>query len=178
MNVLAKRNEPNPSADPEIYTLRKIREHVRHISHELMPAVFQYATIDEMLEDLILHLALPKKTKASYVSTPNVNWDQIPPEIGFELYRITQETLNNTIKYAKASHINVHLKIDREQLQLIIEDDGCGFDVEQKNKGIGLRTIANRMQSVNGTIQINSEINKGTRIIASIALHTYKALEQ
>ena len=178
MKVLAKRNEPNSSADPEIYTLGKIREHVRHISHELMPPVFQYATIDEMLEDLILHLALPKKTKASYVSTPNVNWDQIPPEIGFELYRITQETLNNTIKYAKASHISVHLKIDREQLQLIIEDDGCGFDVEQKNKGIGLRTIANRMQSVNGTIQINSEINKGTRIIASIALHTYKALEQ
>ena len=178
MKVLAKKSVSNTATEPEIKTLGKIREHVRHISHELMPPVFQYATIDEMLEDLITHLVLPHNTKAFYTSTPDFNWEQIPPEIGFELYRITQETLNNTIKYANATRINVILRIDNEKLQLIIEDNGCGFDVEQKHDGIGLRTIANRMQSVNGTIQINSEINKGTRIIASIALHSYKAIEQ
>lgn len=170
MQIRTQDNEQKHPLPETLETLVKIRNRVRTVSHELMPPVFQYATLDEMLEDFITHLHLPEDTKASYQSTPDTDWSSIPAEIGFEFYRIVQEAVNNAAKYASAHKISVELKLEDKELSVVIEDDGIGFDTERKTKGIGLRTIAQRIQSIKGTFKLTSHIGMGTKVIAKISL--------
>lgn len=170
IQIRAQYKEQEGVAPTIVETLTEIRNRVRTVSHELMPPTFQYATLDEMLEDFITHLNLPEKTKAEYRSTPGTDWNSIPSEIGFEFYRITQEAINNAIKYASAHKISVELKLEDHQLSITIEDDGKGFDTEKKTKGIGLHTIAQRIQSIKGTFELISHIDAGTKIVAKISL--------
>ena len=170
IQIRAQYKEQEGVAPTIVETLTEIRNRVRTVSHELMPPTFQYATLDEMLEDFITHLNLPEKTKAEYRSTPGTDWNSIPSEIGFEFYRITQEAINNAIKYASAHKISVELKLEDHQLSITIEDDGKGFDTEKKTKGIGLHTIAQRIQSIKGTFELISHIGAGTKIVVKISL--------
>lgn len=170
MQIRTQYNEQKLPVPTTIETLAKIRNRVRTVSHELMPPVFQYTTLDEMLEDFISHLDLPGNTKVGYQSTPDTDWNSIPPEIGFEFYRTAQEAINNAIKYASAHSISVELKFENNQLSLTIGDNGKGFDIKKKTKGIGLRTIAQRIQSIKGTFELTSHMGTGTKIVAKISL--------
>lgn len=83
------------------------------------------------------------------------------------LYRICQEIINNIIKHSKAQHIKVLISYSQNNLNVKIEDDGIGFDIIQiKNseKGIGLKNIMARAKIINASVEITSEIGKGTII--------------
>lgn len=87
------------------------------------------------------------------------------------LYRITQEALNNTHKHARASKANVMLERRDRSVVLIIEDDGRGFDVEDKlnrSKGLGLVGIFERAALVGGNVEIESAAGKGTTIFVRV----------
>jgi signal transduction histidine kinase len=87
------------------------------------------------------------------------------------LYRILQESLQNINKYAKASTIKVEFKKDKKgNLILNIADDGIGFEVDKKSKGIGLKNIVTRTHESEGTIEIKSTLNKGTQIKITVPL--------
>ncbi len=77
---------------------------------------------------------------------------QLPLKVEQSLYRITQETLANTARHSHADSVNLALVYDTNKVSLIIADDGCGFDVAQKPKGVGLRSIKERAESVGGTV--------------------------
>jgi signal transduction histidine kinase len=85
------------------------------------------------------------------------------------LFRIFQETLNNIQQHAAASHINVQLSIEEQvRSKLIIEDDGCGFDIKQRNRthsgsGMGLILMRERAEDVGGIFQINSSPDNGCK---------------
>lgn len=150
--------------------LAEISRRIRNVSHELMPPVFQYASIDEMLYDYLMHLKPSLGTQISYHSTEDINWNLIPREIGFEFYRIVQEAVNNAVKYADASCIIVNLLLNQQSLSMTITDDGKGFDTNKKVRGIGLNTIAQRVSTINASLNLVSEIGKGTRIEISVLL--------
>ncbi len=83
------------------------------------------------------------------------------------LFRVVEELLHNTIKYAKAQHIKIRLEKVNDSLCLRYSDDGIGFDVEKaynKHSGRGLENIKNRVRSLNGEIQYFSEIGKGMNV--------------
>lgn len=90
------------------------------------------------------------------------------------LYRITQEAVNNAIKYANSNYILVSIKHSESLLSIIIDDDGLGFDVNQikknKSEGMGLFFMKERISYVDGRIFINSEPNNGTRITINLNL--------
>ncbi len=90
------------------------------------------------------------------------------------LYRITQEAVNNAIKYANSNYILVAIKHSDDLLSITINDDGLGFDVEQikknKSKGMGLLFMQERISYLDGRIFINSEPKKGTRITINLNL--------
>lgn len=149
--------------------LAEIRNRVRTVSHELMPPAFQYVSIDEMLEDLVEHMNWPSNTTATYESTPEVDWNLVPAEISFELYRIAQEALSNVLKYSKATRVQISLAWEEGIVKLVISDNGQGFEVEQGiSKGIGLRTIRQRIESVGGRLLIESAPSEGTCITAFV----------
>ena len=154
----------------QIDLLEETRERLRNISHELMPPVFQYATIDEMLADYVQHLTLPDCTQIVYRSTENVNWNLVPQKIGFEFYRIVQEAVSNAVKYADASIIQVILTLEENKLSVFIGDDGKGFDMYKKVKGIGLRTILQRAETIEAKVELNSVSCKGTNIEVTVRI--------
>lgn len=96
------------------------------------------------------------------------------------LYRVTQECINNSIKYAEANFILVSIKKTTDLLSISVTDDGKGFDIEktaQKPKGgseggMGLFFMKERMEYINGRVFINSAPNKGTRVVINYPLHT------
>ena len=129
---------------------------MRKLSHELMPPVFQYATLDELLADYVLHLSLPEGTHAEYHSTVGVDWNVVPKSISFECYRIVQEAVSNAVKYAGSACIQVELVLENNDLSILVADDGKGFDMSKKTKGIGLRTIWQRAETVGAEVELGS----------------------
>ena len=99
---------------------------------------------------------------------------RLPPRTETQLYRIMQEALNNIAKYAKATRVNVLLSWRQNQVALVVEDNGVGFDlaaVESRSlpgKGFGLMSMHERAALVDGTLQIESTPNSGTTIYARL----------
>jgi signal transduction histidine kinase len=83
---------------------------------------------------------------------------------GINIYRSVQEALNNALKYAKASHINIQIAKDEENLQIAIEDNGQGFNTSNEMEGMGLMNMKRRIAEVGGTCTIQSEKGIGTKI--------------
>jgi len=84
------------------------------------------------------------------------------------IYRIVQESLTNIFKYAEATEVKVQLKTTPEKLNLTIEDNGKGFDPQQKRSGFGLRGMQERVTTVNGQFKLTTSPGKGCRIEVKI----------
>lgn len=96
--------------------------------------------------------------------------NSIPKEVvfssveGMNLFRIVQESINNSIKHADSESITLSFSQEENQLTFVIKDDGKGFDIQTVEMGNGLSNIENRGSSIKGTVFIQSEINQGTEI--------------
>lgn len=170
MNMRALSDWNVASMKEHLELLKNVRERLRNISHELMPPAFQYATIDEMLEDYVQHLILPEAIKVEYHSTKEVDWEQVPQEIGFELYRIVQEAVSNAVKYAAATCVSVELSLAERCLSLLVADNGKGFDSNKKIKGMGLRTIRQRTEIIGGKMELDAVPGAGVQIKVSVRI--------
>jgi len=89
-------------------------------------------------------------------------------QIEKELFRITQELVNNTLKYAKATHVTIDLVRRDGKLILVYEDDGIGYEPSHVQTGYGMRNVASRVQSVGGSLSVDSQPGSGTSIIIEI----------
>jgi signal transduction histidine kinase len=105
------------------------------------------------------------------------NLDGVPSEIGTTVYRIVQEGLTNIVKHARGpSDVSVVIRRVGATLQVIIEDNGCGFDVSAMAAkpggygGLGLDGMRGRLILIGGTLEIESAVGAGTTLFARIAL--------
>lgn len=86
-----------------------------------------------------------------------------------QLFRVIQEALNNIVKYSKATDVEVSLIQDGGIVNLAINDNGVGFDIEKTlNGGNGLYNITHRIRQCNGLVKIDSQKGKGTWIVAKV----------
>jgi PAS domain S-box-containing protein len=94
----------------------------------------------------------------------------LPPEVELLMYRLTQESLANVRKHAYAECVDISLKIEGDNLQMVIADDGRGFDVEaashhhEDGEKLGLRSMRQRVQAIRGDLTITSAPGKGTTL--------------
>ena len=92
------------------------------------------------------------------------------------IYRITQEAINNAIKYANSTHILVSISNSEELLSIVIDDNGKGFDpskiknIKNGDGGMGMTFMKERIKYINGRLFLNSDVNKGTRVTLNIPL--------
>ncbi|MGG9963726.1 PAS domain-containing sensor histidine kinase [Ferruginibacter sp. SUN106] len=90
-------------------------------------------------------------------------------DLKLNVYRILQELVNNTIKYAEAQCITISIKAGRNKLlTVIVADDGKGFDISSKRNGIGISNIMNRVESFDGNLIMESSLGKGCRTTITI----------
>ena len=86
-------------------------------------------------------------------------------------FRIIQELVTNVLKHAYAKSITINISLFENNLNVIIEDDGVGFDTKNiKDNGIGLSSIKTRIQHLKGKIDIDSTLTKGTTIIINVPI--------
>ena len=85
------------------------------------------------------------------------------------LFRILQEFCNNTLKYAKAKNLTIELNYNPSHLDIFIEDDGIGFDMNDtaNHDGIGLMNMKSRTKLIDATFEMKSKENKGTKLYIS-----------
>jgi signal transduction histidine kinase len=81
---------------------------------------------------------------------------------------MSQESLTNVMRHAKAKKATVHITEDLNKIYLTVTDDGVGFDVKQRKNTLGLVGLRERAISVKGELHITSEVGKGTTISAII----------
>jgi PAS domain S-box-containing protein len=95
---------------------------------------------------------------------------EVPLHMEEALYRITQEALNNALKYAAASKVTVVLTTAVDQIKLQISDNGKGFDPDQVNGrgGLGLVSISERVERLNGDLVISSQPGTGTTLTVTV----------
>jgi signal transduction histidine kinase len=85
-------------------------------------------------------------------------------ELITELFRTTQESVNNALKYSGATKILVAVNSDARAIRVTISDNGSGFDIEESSTGFGLENMNHRMNSIGGSYVISSVKNEGTTV--------------
>ncbi|MEI6817436.1 MAG: sensor histidine kinase [Bacteroidota bacterium] len=88
--------------------------------------------------------------------------------IEHQLLRITQELINNSLKYAKAQNVTIDLNVRDGKIILLYEDDGIGFDINTIKRGYGLSNIETRTNALRGTVEFDSAPGSGARTIIEI----------
>ena len=155
--------------------LKTIEQDIREISHDLnrekLVLINNFVSIVHNLleEQKSLHEA-----HVDYHIDTKLDWDKIGNAIKINLYRILQEGLQNINKYANAKNIKVDISGDAENVYLKIKDDGIGFDVNKKSKGIGMQNMISRTQDCQGIIDISSKKDHGTKIVITVPIETKK----
>ena len=110
----------------------------------------------------------------SYAGFEKLNLDF---DTQINVYRFVQEAMNNVRKHAAASNLTVRLIVSHPDLIIRIEDDGKGFDVQNRmaealdEKRMGLRSMQERINLLNGSLEIQSQANRGTKIVARIPIN-------
>jgi len=135
---------------------------MRTLLFELRPA----ALGDAELPDLLRHLANAFTARTRLPVELNIEGQPDPPAgVKAVFYRVAQEALNNTAKYAQARQVAMHLSGGREQLRLEIRDDGRGFDPPAiPPDSLGLNIMRERAQSIDASLRIRSAPEQGTTI--------------
>lgn len=152
--------DPNKSTD--IYDkIDKAISEMRRISRNLMPETLKNLGLEIAMKELCESMS--NKHFSIQFESFNLS-ENIPFRIQLALYRITQESLSNVIKYAQASNVIVQISQNENTLTLTIEDDGIGFDKSKIVYGLGLKNIENRARLLNGTVAIISSEGDGTTI--------------
>ncbi|WP_309642186.1 sensor histidine kinase [Flavobacterium sp.] len=157
--------------------LKNIEQDIREISHDLNRE--KYVLINNfvaIVSNLLEEQANSFEARLTSALDESIQWDKVSNAVKINLYRILQESLQNINKYANAKHISVEFKNDNGLILLTITDDGIGFDVNTKKKGIGLQNMQSRVDECEGTFDIKSKKGKGTITIVSIPIEK-KAVE-
>ena len=134
--------------------LGRSRANIRSISHELMPPVFSDATIDEIITDYIDHLNVPSSMHLSFDASTS-DWSLVSYNVAYELYRIVQESMNNILKYSSGTQISISLLMDGAHVRLEIFSNGVMK--RSSSKGIGMRTMEDRVRCMNGTLHVAAD---------------------
>ncbi len=134
---------------------------MRRISRNLMPETLKNLGLEIALKELCE--AMTQKHFAIQFEAFNLS-ENTPFKTQMALYRIAQESISNITKYAQATNVIVQISQNNNVLNLTIEDDGIGFDKSEIVYGLGLKNIQNRVQLINGTVEIASNKGEGTTI--------------
>jgi signal transduction histidine kinase len=135
-------------------------EEMRLLCHKMVTPV-KNISLEELFKDLIISLDQNTITKTYF--TYSIPKADLSDDLKLNIFRIIQELVNNTWKYAEAKNVEISIQEQEEFIHIDVSDDGKGFDVEKKRGGIGISNIINRVESFNGEIEIESSPGKGCK---------------
>lgn len=139
---------------------------IRKLSHALVGTQPDKFNLEESVTDLLATVEQTAPFTTSFHF--NICESNIAEQKKLLIYRIIQEQLNNIIKHARAHAVSFTLEQTDNKIRMTVTDDGIGFDVTEKLKGIGLRNMETRLEMVNGQLFINSRPGNGCQMIITL----------
>ncbi|WP_417800529.1 ATP-binding protein [Tenacibaculum sp.] len=166
MHLTATKKQFNGDMPQEIEKTQAIiseaSQKVRDLSHNLVSSILLKFGLEYAIKDVV------KKYSNSQlkleVSAKNIN--RYNQEFEIKIFNVIQELINNILKHSKAKHAQIDLKEERNQLTVLVKDDGVGFSTSSSSfsDGIGLNQVEARIHMMDGKLTIKSEVNVGTSI--------------
>ena len=176
MNLSAFESEIHFANNEQRMSLQKIIElidesckEVRTVSHIMMPNALLKNNLASAINDFAVKLS--NKSLLVHVNTAGLN-ERLDSNVETVLYRVVQECVNNVIKHADASTLDISLFCDKEGISATIEDNGRGFDMAAgaQSGGIGLKNILTRIGYLKGTVDFHSKPGQGTLVVLHIPI--------
>ena len=151
---------------------------VRELIFDLSPPALYTFGFEAAIEELADNFCREQKLKTIFE-----NDDEPKPltdSVKILLYRFTRELFINIAKHAEAKNVRITLSKDHNKIKIVVKDDGKGFDISgldsktNRSKGFGLFSVRERLAHIGGTLDIQSEIGKGTKITLQAPLNIRK----
>ncbi len=139
---------------------------MRTLMLELRPESIIKTNLIQLVDQLIASTKGRKQIDIEFNGDREIRL--ISPEVHVGLYRIAQETLNNIVRHSEATQAFINIKTQNNIVYLQISDNGKGFDYNQGQYGLGLTSMKERVESLDGKLEIESSSEKGTIISVEI----------
>ena len=139
-------------------TIQTLRQ-MRLLLYDLRPGVLEQEGLSGALRhrlEAVEHRAGIRARLIDHTLAP------IPPDLQRDMFWIAQEALNNSLRHASATVVNVTLSSEEDEITLQVEDNGLGFNPAQMDEGGGLAAIQRRVSDLHGTVDVHSRVEKGT----------------
>ncbi len=157
----------NAAAARAAASAESLYRHVRSLLRQLRPAELDELGLVTALQALCE--SWEERSGVACIFFHDGSFDPLDETTATALYRVAQEGLNNVMRHAQASRVRIGLQRGAAgELQLQVEDDGCGFDVQQHSRGLGLLGASERAAALDGHLQVDSQPGTGTRLRMSL----------
>ena len=149
--------------------LQTVEKEIRMLSHELKnDELSSKKDFPILLEELLEEQGKLGGFAYHLERDQSIAWDRVSDKIKINLYRMAQEAIHNVMKYAGCTEVVIHLDKNDNTVDMRITDNGKGFDLNQKRKGIGLKNMKSRVKSIGAGLHIASIPGEGTTIKITI----------
>jgi len=140
-----------------------VRKELTDLIHELRPQAMNEKDVAESINDYAIEWA---HQNGMEVNVDVQELSGLSLKVKQALFRIVQESLANVARHSSAGLVSIGLQVEKD-IQLIVEDDGLGFDTNVDHAGMGLESMRERAESLDGSFIVESEPGKGARIIVT-----------
>lgn len=160
------------SLDESVALVQRASGHVRSLALELRPTMLETGGLDTTLR----WLAEQHQQRTGTITEVVGHLGDVPNNLAIACFRVVQEALTNAVKHARAQHIWIELEQSDALLELVVRDDGVGFDVTNTldraaaSPNLGLLGMRERMEILGGQLEIESQLGSGTRIHISLPM--------
>lgn len=165
LQTKTKVEEVKDIADRISNTSQKANEEVRKISHSLDTGLLKHFGLKAAITQLMEAVEMSKKIKIKLELQLE---DHFTNETGLQVYRIIQELVNNSLKHSKCTTIRIEANHIKNHLSIIYEDNGKGFDTSEVKRGMGLSNVEQRIEKLEGTLEVDSTSGRGSTFIFDI----------
>ena len=164
-------DEARSSLSSVLTDLIALSDDVRHLAYRFHPSILDDLGLETALQRVVDEFASRTKIKVLFVHQPLPV--TLSKDIATALYRVVQECLSNVARHSQATRVELELTGDERFVEMIVRDDGIGFDMDTmtgSHRGLGLLNTQERLLVFHGTCEVNSAIGKGTEVYARIPI--------
>jgi two-component system, NarL family, sensor kinase len=169
LKLKLQNNNLNVNNHTAVDIVDQLARNVRQISHNMMPDAIEKFGLKNALAGYISKLNMQSDTVFKF-QMDALDLIKFGESREVAIYRIVQEVLTNALKHAKAKVVYVQMYESDGELSISIEDDGAGFQHQNMTEGIGMKNINSRVNFLSGTIEYQSQSNKGTSVQINIPI--------
>ncbi|HTG34027.1 MAG TPA: GAF domain-containing protein, partial [Thermoanaerobaculia bacterium] len=144
-------------------------EKLRMLITELRPAALDELGLQPAIESLASRVAAVEGLEVESEVSLGAEDERLPPELETAVFRLVQEALTNVVKHARAERVTIEIAARGAQVEVLVRDDGTGFDPDAPREGFGITGMRERVALADGTLAITSRPGAGTTVQATLS---------